>query len=71
MCHQLVRSAASGFRPLLAQIRQRLAHDLGLRQPALSCDSLNEGGGLRIDSDVQHAHDSECITGCNTEAIGA
>src|SRR5579863_6425993 len=47
---------------LLLQSCERLTHHFGLGEPALARDSLEEGRSLWIDSDVQGAHEGQCIT---------
>lgn len=66
MSHQDRRRWGRGARSLLAQGCERLAHHVGFGKSTFSRDSLKEGRGLRIDSDVQSTHDEHCITGCNT-----
>lgn len=56
MSHPLVGSCDRSWPLLFPQGHKRLTHNFGLGQPSLPRNPVEEGGSLRIDSDIQGSH---------------
>jgi len=56
MGHPFEGSSGCGWPLLFPQGRKSLTHNFGLGQASLPRDPVEEGSGLRIDSDIQGSH---------------